>query len=232
MWIGTATTIAAWPSQTRSPPSPPRADQVHAAAPRARRTSRQHAHRIIVVNLRLLGLIERGLSRTKRNPKPSPSAPTRDPAKLSSRRPRHIPRRHRVHAAAIVKAYKKGNQGAGQPPSTAAFPRSLFSALEQIIEIGPLSGRSNVIYWLEKRSIAPNDDLVDHIFVRRKTDRAHHDRTRNPERSSPRPQLQPRHGKSDHGAKRHRTAHPANQVTRSSRTESRAFSFPSRPAVA
>ena len=36
--------------------------------------------------------------------------------------------------------------------------------LEQIIEIGPLSGRSNVIYWLEKRGIPATDELVDRIF--------------------------------------------------------------------
>jgi 2-isopropylmalate synthase len=37
--------------------------------------------------------------------------------------------------------------------------------LEQIIEIGPLSGRSNVIYWLEKRGILASDELVDRVFA-------------------------------------------------------------------
>jgi 2-isopropylmalate synthase len=36
--------------------------------------------------------------------------------------------------------------------------------LEQIIEVGPLSGRSNVIYWLEKREIPATEELVDRIF--------------------------------------------------------------------
>ena len=43
-------------------------------------------------------------------------------------------------------------------------PSNLFG-LEQIIEIGPLSGRSNVIYWLEKRGIAATDERVDKIFT-------------------------------------------------------------------
>jgi isopropylmalate/homocitrate/citramalate synthase len=30
--------------------------------------------------------------------------------------------------------------------------------------VGPLSGRSNVIYWLESRGLAASDELVDRIF--------------------------------------------------------------------
>ena len=33
-----------------------------------------------------------------------------------------------------------------------------------MIEVGPLSGRSNVIYWLERRGIEAGDELVDRIF--------------------------------------------------------------------
>jgi 2-isopropylmalate synthase len=43
-------------------------------------------------------------------------------------------------------------------------PAHLFG-LDQIIEVGPLSGRSNVIYWLEKRGIAATDERVDRIFA-------------------------------------------------------------------
>jgi len=42
-------------------------------------------------------------------------------------------------------------------------PSHLFG-LEQVIEVGPLSGRSNVIFWLEKRGIPATDELVDRIF--------------------------------------------------------------------
>ncbi|MGB6978270.1 MAG: hypothetical protein WBD66_03625, partial [Candidatus Acidiferrales bacterium] len=43
-------------------------------------------------------------------------------------------------------------------------PSHLFG-LEQAIEIGPLSGKSNVIFWLERRGIPAPDDLVDRIFA-------------------------------------------------------------------
>jgi 2-isopropylmalate synthase len=33
-----------------------------------------------------------------------------------------------------------------------------------VIEVGPLSGRSNVIFWLEKRGVPVTDELVDRIF--------------------------------------------------------------------
>ncbi len=36
--------------------------------------------------------------------------------------------------------------------------------LEQVIEIGPMSGKSNVIYWLEKRGIEPSDERVNRIY--------------------------------------------------------------------
>ncbi|HVA18394.1 MAG TPA: 2-isopropylmalate synthase, partial [Candidatus Dormibacteraeota bacterium] len=42
-------------------------------------------------------------------------------------------------------------------------PSHLFG-LEQVIEVGPMSGRSNVTYWLEKHNIPATDDLVDRIF--------------------------------------------------------------------
>ena len=37
-------------------------------------------------------------------------------------------------------------------------------ALHQIIDIGPMSGKSNVIYWLKNNSIEPSDELVDELF--------------------------------------------------------------------
>jgi 2-isopropylmalate synthase len=36
--------------------------------------------------------------------------------------------------------------------------------LEQIIEVGPMSGKSNIVYWLERRGVAVSDDLVQRIF--------------------------------------------------------------------
>jgi 2-isopropylmalate synthase len=40
--------------------------------------------------------------------------------------------------------------------------------LEQIIDVGPMSGKSNVLFWLERRGIPATDELVDRIYQRAK----------------------------------------------------------------
>jgi 2-isopropylmalate synthase len=71
-----------------------------------------------------------------------------------------------VHAAAIIKAYRK-NDVALANTVYSGVPSDLFG-LEQIIDIGPMSGKSNVLYWLEKRGVAATDDLVERIYQRAK----------------------------------------------------------------
>ena len=44
-----------------------------------------------------------------------------------------------------------------------AVPASLIG-LDQKIEIGPVSGKSNVIYWLNKKDIQPNAKLISAIL--------------------------------------------------------------------
>jgi 2-isopropylmalate synthase len=46
-------------------------------------------------------------------------------------------------------------------------PAELFGC-EQVIEIGPMSGESNVIFWLEQRNIEPRPELVSAILERAK----------------------------------------------------------------
>jgi len=71
-----------------------------------------------------------------------------------------------VHAAAVIKAYKKNDvELANQVYS--GVPSHWFG-MEQKIEIGPMSGKSNVVFWLEKHGIAADDELVDRIFARAK----------------------------------------------------------------
>ena len=36
--------------------------------------------------------------------------------------------------------------------------------LKQVIRIGHMSGRSNIIWWLEERGIEAEEDLVAHLF--------------------------------------------------------------------
>src|SRR6185503_18843717 len=74
-----------------------------------------------------------------------------------------------VHAAAVVKAFRK-NDRALMDAVYAAVPASLVGR-EQEIEIGPMSGRSNVIYWLERRGLAATEDVIDRIFAAAKESR-------------------------------------------------------------
>jgi isopropylmalate/homocitrate/citramalate synthase len=71
-----------------------------------------------------------------------------------------------VHAAAVIKAYRK-NDAALANQVYSGVPSHWFG-LDQKIEIGPMSGKSNVIFWLEKRGIKPTEELVEKIFARAK----------------------------------------------------------------
>jgi 2-isopropylmalate synthase len=75
-----------------------------------------------------------------------------------------------VHAAAIIKAQKKGDHALADQVYS-AVPASLFGK-RQVIEIGPMSGLSNVQYWLESRGLPAGEELVQRIFAAaKKTDR-------------------------------------------------------------
>lgn len=67
-----------------------------------------------------------------------------------------------VHAAAIIKAEKKGDTFLADRIYS-GVPAGQFGR-EQEIEIGPMSGESNVIYWLGKRGIVAEPQLVKRIL--------------------------------------------------------------------
>jgi 2-isopropylmalate synthase len=71
-----------------------------------------------------------------------------------------------VHAAAVIKAYKKGDTELANHVYS-GVPSHYFG-LEQVIEVGPMSGKSNVVFWLEQRGIPASDELVERIFQRAK----------------------------------------------------------------
>ena len=71
-----------------------------------------------------------------------------------------------VHAAAVIKAYKKSDTELANAVYS-GVPSHLFG-LEQVIDIGPMSGKSNVLFWLEQRGIAASDEVVDRIYRRAK----------------------------------------------------------------
>ena len=72
-----------------------------------------------------------------------------------------------VHAAAVIKAFRKGDDWLADAVYSGVPARDF--GREQEIEIGPMSGKSNVIFWLERHGIEPTTERVERIFNRAKT---------------------------------------------------------------
>jgi 2-isopropylmalate synthase len=122
---------------------------------------------LLMVNFKLLGVLDRDLTRL-------PAYARRVAEVCRVPIPDNYPVLGRdafrtqtgVHADAIVKAYKKGD---------AWLANRIYSGvpadevgLSQVIEVGPMSGKSNVRYWLESRSLPAGDAVVERIFERAK----------------------------------------------------------------
>jgi len=140
------------------------ADQVHGAANSLGERVGNTPIELLLVNLRLMGVIDRDLSRLKEYCETvaratattiPPNYPVigRDAFRTATG----------VHAAAIIKAFKKHDVLLANSVYS-GVPSHLFG-LEQVIEIGPMSGRSNVTYWLEKRRLPATDAVVDRILA-------------------------------------------------------------------
>ena len=71
-----------------------------------------------------------------------------------------------VHASAIIKAYHKDDVVLANTVYS-GVPSHVFG-LEQIIDVGPMSGKSNVLWWLERHGIPVSDRVVDRIYQRAK----------------------------------------------------------------
>jgi isopropylmalate/homocitrate/citramalate synthase len=71
-----------------------------------------------------------------------------------------------VHAAAIAKAARKGDPAAADAVYS-GVPASLVGRRQEI-EVGPLSGKWNVVFWLERHGLTASDEVVDRILARGK----------------------------------------------------------------
>ena len=71
-----------------------------------------------------------------------------------------------VHAAAIIKAREKGDDWLADRVYS-SVPASLVGC-RQVIELGPMCGVSNVIHWLKENGYPPDPDLVQLVFDRAK----------------------------------------------------------------
>ena len=118
---------------------------------------------LLLVNLQLLGWIDRDLS-----------ALSRYVARVSACLKVPIPDGYPVvgrdafrtgtgvHAAAIVKARAKGHDWLADRVYS-GVPAGMVG-LTQVIEVGPMSGESNVIFWLRERGIEPTAQRVAALY--------------------------------------------------------------------
>ena len=71
-----------------------------------------------------------------------------------------------VHAAAVIKAFRKQDRELVDAVYS-GVPASLVNR-EQQIDVGPMSGKSNVVFWLERHGYPASEELVDRIFMKAK----------------------------------------------------------------
>ncbi len=67
-----------------------------------------------------------------------------------------------VHAAAVIKARKKGDSWLADRVYS-SIPAGMLG-LKQTIDVGPMSGESNVVFWLESHGYEAARPLVEHLF--------------------------------------------------------------------
>ncbi|MCH8946741.1 MAG: 2-isopropylmalate synthase [Acidobacteria bacterium] len=138
-------------------------DQVHGCALALGERVGNTPMDLLLVNLKLAGVIDRDLSKLRDYcEKVARAAGVPIPHNYPVVGSDAFRTATGVHAAAVIKAYKKNDVRLANTVYS-GVPSHLFG-LDQVIEIGPMSGKSNVIYWLEKRGIASTDDLVERIF--------------------------------------------------------------------
>ncbi len=71
-----------------------------------------------------------------------------------------------VHAAAILKALRKGDRWLANRVYSGVPAEEV--GREQVISIGPMSGRANVLGWLAHRGLEAEEEVVDRILARAK----------------------------------------------------------------
>jgi isopropylmalate/homocitrate/citramalate synthase len=139
------------------------ANCVHAAANSLGERVGNTPMELMLVNLRLMGLLDQDLSRLKEYcEKVAKATHTTIPPNYPVIGRDAFRTATGVHAAAIIKAYHK-HDAALADAVYSGVPSHLFG-LDQVIEIGPMSGKSNVLFWLERHRIPADDALVNRIF--------------------------------------------------------------------
>jgi 2-isopropylmalate synthase len=71
-----------------------------------------------------------------------------------------------VHAAAVIKAFRKGDSWLADRVYS-GVPAGEFG-LQQKISVGPMSGKSNVIWFLENRGVKVTDEKIANVLEKAK----------------------------------------------------------------
>jgi 2-isopropylmalate synthase len=74
-----------------------------------------------------------------------------------------------VHAAAVIKAQNKGDEWLANRVYS-GVPADMVG-LRQIIRVGPMCGKSNVLHWLHEHDYEPSNERVERIFNAAKASR-------------------------------------------------------------
>jgi 2-isopropylmalate synthase len=139
------------------------AHQVHAAANSLGERVGNTPMELMLVNLRLMGLVHHDLSRLKEYcEKVAQATHTTIPPNYPVVGHDAFRTATGVHAAAIVKAFHSKNPELADVVYS-GVPSHLFG-MDQIIEVGPMSGKSNVVFWLERHGIPANAVVVNRIL--------------------------------------------------------------------
>ncbi|MCH9647649.1 MAG: LeuA family protein [Deltaproteobacteria bacterium] len=122
---------------------------------------------LLLVNMQLLGWIDRDLSRL---PEYCELVSRTTGVPLPENYPVFGHNAFRtgtgVHASAILKARAKGDEWLADRVYS-GIPASLIGK-RQIVEVGPMSGESNIAFWLADRGIAADPGLTEEIFLKAK----------------------------------------------------------------
>lgn len=75
-----------------------------------------------------------------------------------------------MHAAAVIKALRRGDRALADRVYS-GVPASVVGR-EQLIEVGPMSGESNVVFWLESHGFEATRERVARVMdAAKKSDR-------------------------------------------------------------
>ena len=122
---------------------------------------------LLLVNLKLLGWIDRDLTPLKEYVEIAQKAvgrPLRDEYPVFG--PDAFETGTGVHASAVIKAFRKKDTWLANRVYS-GVPADEFG-MEQKISVGPMSGRSNVIWFLEKRGVEPTEKRIEAVLEKAK----------------------------------------------------------------